>query len=95
MTDRLFCTVGVHPTRCLELEEYPDGTEAYIRALMDIIEEGKAIRKVVAVGECGLGAAPSIFALPCMPPRSPPLPVLCCCLLITLCGATIIVRNSW
>jgi Tat protein secretion system quality control protein TatD with DNase activity len=31
--DRLFCTVGVHPTRCGEFETYPDGPEAYMAAL--------------------------------------------------------------
>lgn len=30
---RLFCTVGVHPTRCGEFEAFPEGPEAYMAAL--------------------------------------------------------------
>lgn len=52
--ERLFCTVGVHPTRCSELEEHPEGSETYMAALLDVILEGKHIGKVVAVGEMGL-----------------------------------------
>lgn len=52
--ERLFCTVGVHPTRCTEFESYSDGPEAYLAALQSLAVEGSAERKVVAVGECGL-----------------------------------------
>lgn len=31
--ERLFCTVGVHPTRCREFEAYPEGPEAYMAQL--------------------------------------------------------------
>jgi TatD DNase family protein len=31
--ERLFCTVGVHPTRCGEFESFPEGPEAYMAAL--------------------------------------------------------------
>jgi TatD DNase family protein len=46
--------VGVHPTRCSEFEEHPEGAEAYMAALLDIILEGQHLGKVVAVGEMGL-----------------------------------------
>ncbi|KAI9207036.1 deoxyribonuclease TATDN1 [Polychytrium aggregatum] len=59
--DSLYCTVGCHPTRCLEFEQ--DATtnkspDAYLQALLDIIEQdaqqAPTQRKVVAIGECGL-----------------------------------------
>lgn len=52
--ERLFCTVGVHPTRCTEFQSYSDGPEAYLAALQSLAVEGSAERKVVAIGECGL-----------------------------------------
>lgn len=52
--ERLFCTVGVHPTRCSEFEEHPEGPEAYMAALLDVLLEGRHRGKVVAVGEMGL-----------------------------------------
>lgn len=51
---RLHCTVGVHPTRCGEIEAYTAGPEAYIAELQEVIRDGAADGKVVAVGECGL-----------------------------------------
>lgn len=54
IADRLFSTVGVHPTRCDEFEKYSEGPEAYMAALMDVIKEGRQCGKVVAVGEFGL-----------------------------------------
>ncbi|EIE19330.1 Mg-dependent DNase [Coccomyxa subellipsoidea C-169] len=52
--ERLFCTVGVHPTRCTEFESYSQGPEAYLEALQHLAIEGSAEGKVVAIGECGL-----------------------------------------
>jgi TatD DNase family protein len=46
---RLFTTVGVHPTRCLELENGGDG---YMKELLDLALSNR--EKVVAIGECGL-----------------------------------------
>ncbi|XP_061362479.1 uncharacterized protein LOC133306204 isoform X2 [Gastrolobium bilobum] len=50
---RLFCTVGVHPTRCKEFEESGD-PEKHFQALLSLANEGIQKGKVVAVGECGL-----------------------------------------
>ena len=48
----LYSTVGVHPTRCDELDE---NGESHLTALLEIAQRGKEIGKVVAIGECGLG----------------------------------------
>uniref|UniRef100_A0A2P2L3I9 Uncharacterized protein MANES_09G044500 n=1 Tax=Rhizophora mucronata TaxID=61149 RepID=A0A2P2L3I9_RHIMU len=50
---RLFCTVGVHPTRSKEFEESGD-PETHFQALLSLAKEGIQKGKVVAIGECGL-----------------------------------------
>lgn len=50
----LFTTVGVHPTRCGEFESAPEGADAHEAALREVLRDGVAAKKVVAVGECGL-----------------------------------------
>ncbi|XP_057951205.1 uncharacterized protein LOC131145995 isoform X2 [Malania oleifera] len=50
---RLFCTVGVHPTRCKEFEETGD-PDRHFQALLLLAKEGIEKGKVVAIGECGL-----------------------------------------
>ncbi|KAK5775396.1 hypothetical protein PVK06_043281 [Gossypium arboreum] len=50
---RLFCTVGVHPTRCKEFEGSGD-PKKHFQALLALAKEGIQKGKVVAIGECGL-----------------------------------------
>ncbi|KAK9125822.1 hypothetical protein Scep_014668 [Stephania cephalantha] len=50
---RLFCTVGVHPTRCKEFEDSGD-PEKHFQDLISLARKGVEKGKVVAIGECGL-----------------------------------------
>lgn len=50
---RLFCTVGVHPTRCNEFDE-SGNPEKHFQELLALAKEGVEKGKVVAIGECGL-----------------------------------------
>jgi len=55
---RLFCTVGVHPTRCSsEFGDSEEEWDIYLSKMKKVIEEGKAEGKVVAIGELGLDYA--------------------------------------
>lgn len=44
--DGLFCTCGVHPTRCNAFVEHPGGPDAYYAAVRDIIRDGVTDGKV-------------------------------------------------
>lgn len=59
--DRLFCTIGCHPSRCLEFVNHKDSgndsPESYLRDLMQLAKDGMRDRKVIAIGECGLDYA--------------------------------------
>lgn len=65
----MYATTGCHPTRSKEFESFGGGPEAYLAALDKLIEQTNKSRsgastataggpgRVVAYGECGLGAA--------------------------------------
>ena len=56
----LYATVGCHPTRSAEFDNYGKGPEGYLQALDDIIGSHlSGPGRVVAVGECGLGSSSS------------------------------------
>lgn len=50
--EKLFSTVGCHPTRCLEFESHEDGPEAYLEGLKTLAKDNP--EKIVAFGEFGL-----------------------------------------
>jgi TatD DNase family protein len=50
--DRLYSTVGVHPTRCHEFTSKSDSPAAYLSQLKRVIEENRG--KIIALGELGL-----------------------------------------
>lgn len=49
--DRLFSTIGCHPTRCNEFEDSGD-PEEYLESLCDLALKNKS--KIIAIGEMGL-----------------------------------------
>lgn len=50
--DRLYSTVGIHPTRCSEFAE--EDADSVIQKLIAIGKKGKEEKKIVAIGEFGL-----------------------------------------
>ncbi|XP_022913753.2 deoxyribonuclease TATDN1 [Onthophagus taurus] len=51
LDERMYATVGCHPTRCTEFED-KSTPEVYLNELKNVIEIGG--EKIVAIGECGL-----------------------------------------
>jgi TatD DNase family protein len=60
---RLFCTVGVHPTRCNEFDDSGD-PEKHFQELLALAKEGVQKGKTVAIGECGLDYDRTHFCRP-------------------------------
>ena len=55
-TPGLYATIGCHPTRSKEFDQYPGGPDAYLLALDKLIGDNlRPNGRVVAIGECGLG----------------------------------------
>jgi hypothetical protein len=52
-TGALFSTVGVHPTRCDEMDAGGDA-DTYLAELLALCKDGQSDGRVVAIGECGL-----------------------------------------
>lgn len=50
----MYCTVGIHPTRCSEFNDDPINNAEIIQKLRNIIEDGISDDKVIAIGEIGL-----------------------------------------
>lgn len=56
--ERLFCTAGVHPTRCSqEFGETEESRASYMTELRKVVEEGMAEGSLAALGELGLDYA--------------------------------------
>lgn len=50
----LYATVGCHPCRATEPDEFPGGATAYFDALDQLIVDSKGKGKALFIGECGL-----------------------------------------
>lgn len=54
----LYATVGCHPTRSTEFDKFKGGPDAYLSGLEALISKHRGGKgRVVAIGECGLGAS--------------------------------------
>jgi TatD DNase family protein len=51
---QLYCTVGVHPTRCNEFEEAETSADANLEELLALAKDGMTDGVVASVGEMGL-----------------------------------------
>lgn len=51
---RLYCTVGIHPTRCSEFGLTDAERMHHVQNLLDVVKDGMSDGKVVALGELGL-----------------------------------------
>jgi TatD DNase family protein len=54
----LHCTAGCHPTSTSEIDQYPDGVDAYMRELGNFIAEDRGeggSKRIISIGEIGLG----------------------------------------
>lgn len=60
----LYATVGCHPTRSAEFDNFGSCPEGYLSALDQVIANNlEGDGRVVAVGECGLGNSPLVHPI--------------------------------
>lgn len=50
----IYATVGVHPCSAKQIQEYPDGPDAYLSSLKELALSAKSSNHAVAFGEIGL-----------------------------------------
>ena len=60
----LYATIGCHPTRSSQFDQFRGGPEKYLEELDNLIAANlTGTGRCVAVGECGLGARPYKYDL--------------------------------
>ena len=56
--ERLFCTIGCHPTQTLQWDALgPEGAALHLSEMVSFYHQHSSLHKIVAVGEFGLGTS--------------------------------------